>query len=65
MDFAQIEGTEVRKKRLVHQVIIDAEVERVLARLRRVLVADPVETTWNDFDRLVSVVFSSSVSAFV
>lgn len=60
MHLAQVKGSEIRKKRLIHQVIIDAEVERVLARLRWILVANPIETTRNDLDRLIAVTFSGS-----
>ena len=60
MHLAQVKGSEIRKKRLIDQVIIDAEVERVLPRLRWILVANPIETTWDDLDRLIGVTFSRS-----
>ncbi len=60
MHLAQVEGSEIRKKRLIHQVIIDAEVEGVLARLRWILVANPIKTTGDDLDWLISVTFSRS-----
>ena len=53
MDLAEIEWTKISEVRLVDQVIIDAEVEGVLARLGRISIADPVETSRNDLDWLV------------
>ena len=53
MDLAEIEWTKISEVRLVDQVIIDAEVERVLAGFGRISIADPVEASWNNFDWLI------------
>ena len=53
MDLAEVERAKIGEVRLVDQVIVDAEVEGVLARLRRISIADPVEASWNDLDWLV------------
>ena len=50
---AQIEGSKVSEERLVDQVVIDAEIEGMLARLRRILVTDPVQALRDDLDWLV------------
>jgi len=60
--FAQVERAEVGEKRLVDQIVVDAEVERVLSRLRRVLVADPIETPRNNLDGCVRFGVARSVS---
>lgn len=60
MHLAKVKRSEIRKKRLIHQVIIDTEVERVLARLWWILVANPIETTWDNLDWLICVTFSRS-----
>ena len=51
--FTQIKGSKVSEERLVDQVVIDAEIEGMLARLRRILVTDPVEALRDDLDWLV------------
>jgi hypothetical protein len=43
VNFTQIQRTEVCEKRFVHQVVINAEVEGMSTRLRRVLIRNPVE----------------------
>ena len=53
MHFAQIERSEVGEERFVHEIIVDAEVERVLTRLRRGLITDPVKTLANNLDGLI------------
>ena len=53
MDLSEIQWPKVCKERLVHQIIVNAEVEGVLTGLRRVLIADPVETPRNDLDGLI------------
>lgn len=53
--FAEVKRPEVSEERLVHQVVVNAKVEGVLAGLRRVLVADPVKTARNNLDRCVCI----------
>lgn len=53
MDLAEIEWTKISEVRLVDQIIIDAEVEGVLAGFRRIGIADPVEASRNDLDWLI------------
>ena len=53
MDLAEIEWTKISEVRLVDQVIIDAEVEGVLAGFGRISIADPVEASRNDLDWLI------------
>jgi hypothetical protein len=55
MNFAEIKWPEVSKKRLIHQVVIDAEVKGVLARLRWRFVTNPVKTIRDNFDWLILV----------
>ena len=50
---AQIERSKVSEERLVDQVVIDAEIEGMLARLRRILVTNPVQALRDDLDWLV------------
>jgi hypothetical protein len=50
---SQVKGTEVSEEGLVNQVIIDTEVECVLARLGGILVTDPEQARRNNFDWLV------------
>ena len=64
MHLAEIKWSKISEEGLVNKIVIDAEVESVLARLRRVLVTDPVESTRNDFNGMVSVSVSLA-SAFV
>ena len=52
---AQVERTKVCEEGLVDKIVVDAEVEGMLPRLWRVLVTDPVQSAWDDFDRLVGV----------
>ena len=39
---SKIKWTEICKKRLVDEIVIDAEIEGVLSRFRWILVTDPV-----------------------
>ena len=55
MDLAKIKRTKVRKERFIYQIIVDAEVESVLTGLWRVLITDPIETSGDDLDGLISV----------
>lgn len=55
MHLTQVEWTKVSEKGLIDEIVVDTEVKSVLSRLWRVLVTDPVEPTWNDFDGLVGV----------
>jgi len=64
VDFTQVERAEVSEEWLIHEVVIDAEVESVLARLRRVLVADPVKAPRDDLDGLVRVCVTLTRSSF-
>ena len=42
MDLSKIERTKIRKERFIYQIIVDAKVESVLARLWWVLITDPI-----------------------
>ena len=42
MHLAEVKWSKISKERLVNEIIINAEVESVLARLRWVLVTNPV-----------------------
>ena len=53
MYFTKIEWSKVSEERLVDQVVIDAEIEGMLARLRRILVTNPVQALRDDLDWLV------------
>ena len=53
MHFPEIQGAEVCEEWLVNQVVVDTEVERMGTRLGWILVRDPVQATWNDFNRFV------------
>ena len=55
MYLPKIQGAEVCEEGLINQIIIDAEVESVLARLWWVLITDPIETSGNDLNGLISV----------
>ena len=55
MDLAEIKRTKVGKERFIYQIIVDAEVESVLAGLWWVLIADPIETSRDNLDGLISV----------
>ena len=55
MDLSKIKRTKVRKERFIYQIIVDAEVESVLARLWWVLITDPIETSGDDLNGLISV----------
>ena len=55
MDLAKIKRTKVRKERFIYQIIVDAEVESVLAGLWRILITDPIETSGDDLNGLISV----------
>ena len=55
MDLAEIERAKVSEERLIHQVVINAEVEGVLPTLGWRLVTDPVEALGDDLDGLVLV----------
>ena len=44
MHLSQVKGTKVSEEGLVDQVVINTEVECVLARLRGILVTNPEET---------------------
>ena len=55
VDLTQVKWAKIRKKWLVNQVVVNAEVEGVLAGFGRVLVADPVEAAWDDLDWLIRV----------
>jgi len=50
---AQIQRTKVSEEWLVYQIIVNAKVKRMLARLGRVLVTDPVQSARNNFNWLV------------
>jgi len=50
MDLSQIQRAKVSEERLVNQVVVDAEVERMGAGLRRVLVRDPVQSVVDNLD---------------
>ena len=49
VNFAKIEWSEIGEKWLVNEIVVNAEIECVLARLGWVLVADPVEAPWDNF----------------
>ena len=53
MHFAEVKRAKVSEEGFIHKIIINAEVEGVLSRLRWRLVADPVEALVYDFHRLV------------
>ena len=53
MHFAEIKWTKVSEEWFIHKIIIDAEVEGVLARLGWCLVTDPVQALADDLNRLV------------
>ena len=61
--FAEVERAEVRKEGLVDEVVVNAEVEGMLARLRRVLIANPIETTGDNFDGSVGVSVTLTITA--
>jgi hypothetical protein len=53
VDLSQIQWPEIGKEGLVDQIVVDAKIKCVLARLWRVLVTDPIQTAGNDLNRLV------------
>ena len=53
MHFAEIKWAKVSEEWLIHKIVINTEVEGVLARLRWCLVTDPVQALANDFNWLV------------
>jgi hypothetical protein len=53
VNFPEIKRTKISEERLVNQVVVDAEVEGVLARLGWGLVTDPVQTIGDDLNRLI------------
>ncbi len=53
MNLPKIKWAEISKERLIHEVVVDAEVECMLSRLRWCLVTYPIKPSWNDFDWLV------------
>lgn len=53
MDLSQVKRAKVRKKRFIHQVIVDAKVEGMSARARRIPVRDPVQASRDNLDRFV------------
>jgi hypothetical protein len=53
MDFSKVKWSEVGEEGFVDEIIINAEVEGVGARLGRVFVRNPIESAWNYFDRFV------------
>lgn len=55
MHLAQVERAKVCEEGLIDQVVVNAEVEGMLPRLWRVLITDPVQSAWDDFNRLVGV----------
>ena len=65
MDLAEVKGTKVSKERLVHKVVINAEVEGVLPRLGWVLVTDPVESAGDDLHRLIVVTATTRGSRLI
>lgn len=56
-DLGEVEGTEVRKERVVLQVLVSAKVEGVADALGRGLVGEPVEAVGDDGHGLLSVSF--------
>ena len=56
VNFTEIQRSKVSEKRLIHQIVVYAEVERVSSRLWRILVRDPVQALWNDLNRFVVAV---------
>ena len=62
MNLAEVKRAKVSEERLVNQVIVNAEIEGVLARLGRVLITDPIQTPWNDLNGLVRVASSLALS---
>lgn len=65
MDLAEVKGTKVSKERLIHEVVVNAEVEGVLPRLGWVLVTDPVESTRDDLHRLIVVAATTRGSRLI
>ena len=62
MDLAEIKGAEISKEGLIDQVVVDAEIEGVLAGFWRVLITDPVEAARDDLNGLVRLVGSARCS---
>ena len=67
VNLAQVKWTEIRKKRLVNQIIVDAKVESVLTGLGWILITNPVETARNYLHRLIGVcvALASSSPSFI
>ena len=53
VDLAQVQRAEVGEERFVNQVVVDAEIKRMLPGLRWVFVTDPVEATWDNLNGLI------------
>ena len=56
VNLTKVQWAEVRKKGLIDEIVVDAKVKGVLARLGWVLIANPVKTTRDDLNWLVRFV---------
>ncbi len=65
MNFTQVKGAEICEEWLVDQVVVNAEIEGMLARLGWVLITDPVKAPWDNFHRCVRVGVALTRSRFV
>jgi len=66
VNFSEVERAKICEERLIDQVVVNAEVEGMLAGLGWVLITDPVEPPWDDLYGCVGVrVALSRSSSFV
>ena len=55
MNFSKVKWTEIGEVWFVNQIVVDAEVEGVLARFWWVGITDPVQAALDDFNGLIGL----------
>ena len=61
MNLTKVKRAKISEKWLINQIVVNAEIEGMLTRFGWVLIADPVESTWNDFNGLVRLGVSLTI----